>query len=94
MTYTVYVGDNFRYMAGKGDDLGYKKGEYDSWEEAVAVAKGIVDEFLEDSLNDFDSPEKLIESYKLYGEDPYIIPNSRNFSAWDYAEKKCRRLFK
>ena len=42
MKYQLYVDDNFHYQ---DESERYLAGEYDTLEEALAAAKGIVDEF-------------------------------------------------
>ena len=45
-TYTVEVDDNYHYM---NESERYTLGEYDTWEEALAAAKKVVDDFLDAS---------------------------------------------
>lgn len=40
--YTIYIDDNFHFM---DESERYEQGTYSTYEEALAVAKGIVDEF-------------------------------------------------
>jgi len=87
--YLVYVDDNFHY----GDESErHKLGEFDTREAALAACREMVDE-------DFDRLEKVVysfkelwEGYTLYGEDPFIINDDspERFSAWDYANQRCR----
>ena len=90
--YLVRVDDNFHYM---DKDERYTAGEYDSWEEALAKARSIVDDYLLSDIreNPGISAAALYERYKLFGEDPFIIgPGDHGFSAWRYAEQRCREL--
>ena len=91
MKYTVFVDDNFHYM---DKDERYKLGEFDSADEAVAAAKKIVDEFLESNHKPGQSAEELLATYKSFGEDPWISGGDPRckFSAWDYAELRCREI--
>ena len=91
--YTVRVADNFDYMDKSRE---YKDGEYDTWEEAVAECKEIVDICLLQDLKGGVSDKKtLLTTYKMYGDDPYIVGGEKDeyFSAWDYAEQRCEELF-
>jgi hypothetical protein len=92
MSFDVYVGDNFHYQE---ESEKYKKREYSSYEEALAAAQAIVDQFLQDNVDKHDSAEALLSSYKSYGDDPYILgePKSHQFSAWKYAKEQCQRLY-
>ena len=89
--YAVYVDDNFHYM---DESERYKFGDFDSCEEAVAVCKRIVDEFLEQGYKEGVTYEDLYQGYTLFGEDPFIVSDDRNcfFSAWSYAKERCREL--
>ena len=92
--FTVMVDDNYHYMDG---DSRYTAGKFDTWEEAVALAKKIVDETVIPAINDGLSPEDAISNYRHFGEDPWIIgngavPEGQSFSAWSYAEKRAFQL--
>ena len=91
MKYTVFVDDNFHYM-DKGER--YKLAEFDSADKAIAAAKKIVDEFLDSNHKPRQSAEELLAAYKSFGEDPWISSDdaSCKFSAWDYAERRCREI--
>lgn len=92
MSFAVYVDDNFNYQ---DESERYKKGEFASYDEALAVAQAIVDQFLQDNSAKYENAEELLSSYKSYGYDPYIVPGLENgrFSAWDYAETQCNKLY-
>ena len=89
--YVVYVDDNFHY---RDKSERYKLGEFGTCEEAVAASKKIVDEFLERGYEKGISFKELYSGYTMFGEDPFIISDDKfcNFSAWDYAKKRCREL--
>lgn len=40
------------------------------------------------------SPERLFESYKMFGEDPFIAAKDAtvNFSAWEYAKERSKQI--
>ncbi len=93
--FTVMVDDNYHYMDG---DSRYTAGMFDTWEEAVALAKKIVDETISPAINDGLSPEDAIMSYRHFGEDPWIIgngavPKGEHFSVCGYAEMRAFQLY-
>ncbi len=98
MSFEVLVDDNAHYM---DESERRKQGEYDSYEEALAIAKSIVDEFLLQSRDQYTKASELIQLYGIYGEDPYIVPDptrgpdgvGESFSARDYARQRCEQLF-
>ncbi len=83
--------DNFHFM---DENQRYKHGEYQSFEEAVAACKKIVDNFLESGYKQGTSFKELYEGYMMFGEDPFIVPDNKecHFSAWEYAKKRCAEL--
>jgi hypothetical protein len=93
--FTVMVDDNYHYMDG---DSRYTAGKFDTWEEAVTLAKKIVDETISPAINDGLSPEGAVSNYRHFGEDPWIIgngavPEGESFSAWSYAEEPAFQLY-
>jgi len=97
MSFHLKVYDNFHY----GDESeAYDHGHFNTYEEAVAGAKAIVDEFLEFNWKPGVTADHLIGQYCLYGEDPVIFPNEPGelepFSGRRYAnevaEEICRKL--
>ena len=89
--YAVFVDDNFHFM---DESERYKLGEYDTCDEAVAVCKKIVDDFLNTGYKEGMSFKELYEGYTGFGEDPFIISDDEScfFSAWDYAKKRSVEL--
>jgi len=89
--YEVYVDDNFHYM---DECERYKLGEFESCDEATAVCKRIVDEFLEQGYEKGMSFKELYKGYIGFGEDPFIVSGDKTcfFSAWGYAKERCREL--
>jgi len=90
--FTVYVDDNFH---PRDESARYKYGDFDSAEEAVKACQKIVEEYfakLEDGGER--SFEELWLGYRTYGEDPFVRSEAESceFSAWDYAEQRCREL--
>jgi hypothetical protein len=72
----------------------YEQGEYETYDEAVAACKRIVDEYLTSERKPQMTAEELYKSYQSFGEDPFIIPadEKTKFSAWKYAKERCKEL--
>lgn len=91
MPYVVMVDDNFHYM-DEDEDERYRHGEFADAGVAIEHCRQIVDEYLESALKPGMSAEELWDSYKSFGEDPFIqsvdVAPVR-FSAWDYARGRC-----
>jgi len=90
-TYSVYVDDNYHYM---DEEERYKLGDFSTLEEAVAVCKRMVDEFLNEVSVEATAAERY-EQYTGFGPDPFIVTNDPNagsppFSAWTYAKQRCQ----
>jgi len=83
----VFVDDNFHYM---DESERYKAGEFDTEAEAVSKAKKIVDDFLTQGKEPPTNAEALFNSYRTFGDDPFI-PGSK-FNAWEYARERCEIL--
>lgn len=92
MGYVVLVDDNFH---SQDEDERYRLGEFDDAEVAIEHCRKIVDEYLASALEPGMSAEALWDSYRGFGEDPFIqtadVPPV-NFSAWDYARERCKLL--
>ena len=91
--YTVQVDDNSHYM---DEDERSTLGEYETWDEAVAAAKKVVDDFLSENHKPGMIAGDLYTCYTMFGEDPFVLgdrPESEDaFSAWDYAKRRCEDL--
>ena len=87
--YIVYVDDNFHHM---NEEERCQSGEYATLEEAVSKCQRIVDDFLEDAQKPGMSPKELYDQYCMFGEDPFIRGPASDFSAWDYAKRRCDEL--
>jgi len=86
--YIVKIDDNFHFM---DESERYSDGEYDTYDEAVARCKFIVDDYLQSALEPGMTAKQLFASYTMYGEDPFIVGgNERGFKAWDYAKERCK----
>lgn len=93
--FTVYVDDNFHYM---DKDHRYAAGKFDTWEEAVTLARKIVDETIVKAIDGGSTPKEAIDEYRSFGEDPWIVedgtvPCDDSFSAWSYAETRATQLY-
>ncbi|RQH12687.1 hypothetical protein [Bradyrhizobium sp. RP6] len=94
MRYQVLIDDNFHYQ---DESERVKHGVFATPEEAVAACRSIVDEYLTDAFKPGMTADALFESYTLFGEDPFIVPDGPGdatikFSAWDYARQRCAEI--
>lgn len=91
MGYQVFVDDNYHYM---DESHRYTRGTFESWEEAVACCREIVDRCLAEQHEPGMTAEQLWGRYTMYGEDPFIVPVSEEhrFSAWSYAKERAVEL--
>lgn len=89
--YTVFVDENSHYQ---DESERYRLGEFESYEDALAAAKKVVNDYLDSAYQEGMSAQSLLSSYKMYGEDPFIVPDKDDdkFSAWTYAEHRCQIL--
>ena len=90
-TYAVFVDDNFRYQ---DEDARYKLGDFETYAEAVAACKGLVDEYIEENWSADQSAMERYNQYTGFGPDPFILTDdpvagSSSFSAWNYAKCQC-----
>ena len=88
----VFVDDNFHYT---DEDERYQLGEFATLEAAMAACKKIVDDFLLENYKPGMTTEALYRQYTSFGEDPWIVgqeDDRKPFSAWTYAEQRCREI--
>ena len=92
MTFEVLIDDNAHYQ---DETERRKKGEYENYEDALASAKNIVDDFLLQHRNEYQRASMLFNAYCHYGDDPFIVPDAdqERFSAREYARQRCHQLF-
>ena len=91
MKYTLLCDDNFHYMEESEREV---IGDFESAEAAIAAAKGIVDrDLLKFHRSGMDAGQ-LYAHYQSFGLDPFIRSDDRScvFSAWTYAETRCREI--
>ena len=90
MAYAIIVADNYHYM---DKDEHYQSAVVESADLVLAACQSIVDSYLESALKDGVSVGGLYQSYKMFGEDPFIVAKDGSapvhFSAWDYAKEWC-----
>lgn len=89
--YVVHVYDNFHYM---DPDEEWTLGVFNTPEEALEAAKGLVDRSLLENLKPGMTPAVLFGYYKSFGDDPSIYVEGGGegappFSAWTYAESRA-----
>ena len=92
MPYSVMVDDNYHHM---DESERYPSGRFATAEGAAAHCRQIVDEYLLSALVPGMSAQDLWDSYKMFGEDPFIVAVDAppvHFSAWGYARKRCEVL--
>ncbi len=91
MKYTVCVDDNYHYM---DESERSAHGEYQTSEEALAVAKEIVDKELHSHYKPGMTADELYQYYQDFGEDPFIVSDDKDcsFSAWTYACERCAEI--
>jgi hypothetical protein len=94
MAYQVLIDDNFHYQ---DESERMKHGVFATPEEAVAACRSIVDGYLTDAFRPDMTADALLESYTMFGEDPFVVPDSPEaapvkFSAWDYACQRCAEI--
>lgn len=88
--FTVYVDDNYHYQ---DQEYRRKRGEFASWDEAVAVCKSIVDSSLAEHMEPGMKADALYAAYTRFGEDPFIVPaGDERFSAWNYARDRSKEI--
>jgi hypothetical protein len=89
--YKVMIDDNFDYM---DEDARYEHGSYDSAAEAIEVCRRIVEDDLRELYKEGMTSAELYDHYKSFGRDPFIVAlegaERVAFSAWTYAEERCR----
>ena len=89
--YKVMVDDNFHYM---DESERYRLAEFYSCAEAIVACKKLVDDYLRSAYTPGMTPDQLLTSYLMFGEDPFIITadDQCSFSARDYARERYEAL--
>lgn len=89
MSYEVYCLDNFNIPADSSGN--YTWGRYETYDEAVATARHIVDLCLMEGYRPGITAEALYMAFVMYGDTPTIIgpcPGEK-FSGRDYAKQRA-----
>ncbi len=68
--FTVKIDDNYHFMDGTER---VTHGQFETADEALAVCRVIVDDFLADAIKPGMSSAALWERYKMFGEDPFVV---------------------
>ena len=91
--FVIFIDDNAHY--GEGEHR-RKHGTYDTYEEAVAVCKEIINESVREFLDYSNSIQENTDKYNLWGLDPWIVPepDQCHFSAHQYAKERIKELQK
>ena len=93
MSYVVRVADHFRYQDPGG---GHGPEPAATADEALRLARGIVDRSLDRLWKPGMGAAELLAAYNTFGEDPYIVARGGapgvEFRAWTYAEERARQL--
>ena len=91
--YIVYVDDNYHFM-DEGER--YMGGAFDECESAKKHCMEIVNASLMKGYRPGIDWRDLLSAYKGFGEDPWVSSSDEDcqFSAWDYAEQRCREICK
>jgi hypothetical protein len=85
--YRVIIDENFHFM---DTSERYGSGVFETYEEAVAKCKEIIDEFLESALTPTDSADSLYICWQMYGENPFIDgKNLGDFTSRQYVKERC-----
>lgn len=83
--FAVFVGENFHYMAER-----WKLGDFETLDEALAQCRRLVDQDLANLREPGMSGKELFDRYCMFGDAPFV--QGHDFSAWDYARDRARRL--
>ncbi|RBP45933.1 hypothetical protein DES53_102317 [Roseimicrobium gellanilyticum] len=89
--FTVYVDENSHY---RDEEERYTKGVYPTYEEALSIAKSMLEQDLHQSLENGKTATEWLDLYFTFGEDPWISPTPdgvAKFSAWDYARELAKQ---
>jgi hypothetical protein len=92
--YKVVGADNAHYMDAAGHA---EHGVFTTYEAAVAACRYIVERSLAWHYKPEMSAAELYDYYTSFGDDPFIVavgaaPLGERFSAWTYAEGRCREI--
>ena len=91
MMYRLYIDENPRYADTSSR---VQRATFATYEEALAAARTIVDDYLRDNHEPGMSPDDLFESFLTSGECPFIMPDDERepFVGQDYARARCGQI--
>jgi len=94
MPFIVFVDDNYCYI---DEERRWKLGEFETYQQALAAAKKVVDDCLPESCPPGKTAEDLYRTYTGFGDDPFILGEgpgvpAKRFSAWGYAKLRCKQI--
>jgi len=91
MKFHLRIYDNYHY---NDESEAYNTGLFDTYEDALQAAKGVVNQFLAYNWRKGMTPKDLHVLFLMYGDDPIVVPNERienfvmpDFSARDYVQE-------
>jgi hypothetical protein len=92
--YKIVVADNFHYQE---EDHNTEHGTTESYENAVAACRALVDRSLARLYKPGMTAAELYDHYTSFGDDPFVValggaPMGEKFSAWTYAEERCAAI--
>jgi hypothetical protein len=90
MTYSVLIDDNFHHT---NENERHTLGSFPTLEAAIAACRDVVDQSLDHLLEPGMTAEALYDSYKHFGDDPFIAGEPPStFSAWNYAKRRAAEM--
>lgn len=92
MPHTLFRDDNFHFS---DETERVRLADYESAGEALAAARALIDESLEEVGRPGMTGEEWFSHYAQFGTDAYLIsddPAVAAFSGWDYARERCHAL--
>jgi len=93
VTFTVILDDGFEHLT----ETGYGElGPFPTFEHALEVAKGAVDEHLRGAYSPGMKWNQLYSAYAALGLEVHVISSdpadTSNFHAWPYARARCKEM--
>ena len=93
MNYYLRTYDNYHF---RNESEAFNEGNFETYEEALAAAKIIVDDFLLQNSEKGMKPENLLFQWMMFGEAPEILPKGKSgiehFSAGSYAKMRSEEI--
>jgi hypothetical protein len=93
MSYRVMVDENSHYQ---DPESRWTLGTFDTADAALAACRRMVDEDLVNLRRPGMTADALLAGYRALGDDPFVVSiggaATVEFSAWGYAEERCRAI--